>query len=193
MSFDFKISLSVCSGHQSPARTFSQGASSMNEWLNDELQELEQEKQAESAKHNTQELIQRQTGRVWENVKAAIQDAAEQMNQIPEFRKRIGGLTCQHAYVDRIEVTKDTYPAIYLTVKRGPMSIDIQRKIVTNGESRRTREQSESLDVALDEKGHPFLRDKEGSPLTIDEAVRYIFRPFLHPELVETPRAIRYS
>lgn len=158
----------------------------MNEWLDEELAQLEQEKQDESVKQIRLELIQQHTGRVFESLKLSIQDAAEQMNQRPEFRQRTGGLTCKHGYVDRIEVTKDTYPAIYLTVKRGPTSIDIHRTIVTNGENRKSREQRESMEVELDETRHPFLRDQAGTSLTLDDAVRFIFRPFLYPDLLET-------
>jgi hypothetical protein len=45
-------------------------------------------------------------------------------------------------------------------------------------------EQRESRDVDLDSNGQPFLRNKENKSLPIDEAVHYLFRPFLHPELL---------
>jgi len=163
----------------------------MNEWINDELLDLARAAKEQEASDRRVEVIRNHTLRVWEQIRMMIKDAAEQMNQIPELKQRTGGLNCMSGYSDRIEVTKASYPAIYLTVRPGPSSIDIHRTVVTNGADRHTQEQAESLDLELDTNGQPYLKNKEGKPLLVDEAVRYIFQPFIYPERLELKRPIR--
>jgi hypothetical protein len=158
----------------------------MNEWINDEIAQLDQAKEDQKARENRLELIRQHTTRLWSDLKLLIQDAAEQVNGSEKLRKHTGGLACQAEHTQKIEVNKAaSYPAIYLIVQPGPNSIDIHRKIVINGANRRSREQKEKLDVDLDENGHPFFRNKAGEALLPEQAVHYIFRPFFHPELLE--------
>ena len=163
----------------------------MNEWLKEELVDLERDEQQKQVKQQRLEMVRQQAVRVWEELKVLIKDATEQMNQSEPFRKKTGGLDCTD-YGDRIEVHKTTFPRIYLTVKRGPITIDIHRKIVTNGADSDTQEQTESLGIELDDKGHPYFLSKEVAPMVTEEAVRYIFKPFIHPDTLNLKRPMKF-
>jgi len=163
----------------------------MNEWLYEEVAELERADRERKAGDARLNLRRQHTDRIWDTLRLLIKDATEQLNQIPQLKQKTGGLDCVSGYSDRIEVTKSDYPAIYLTVRRGPTSIDLHRKVVTNGSDRQTQEQAESLEVELDNGGSPYLRSEDGTKMITAEAVRYIFKPFIYPETLKLKRPLR--
>ena len=157
----------------------------MNDWLDDELKELRQSKEDQRRNEDKQEVIRQHTARLFRDMQGLAKDASDRINAEPELRKKTGGLRCHDGYTDKIIVEKVMLPSIYLTVTYGPNVIDIHRKIAT-GPNEDGRDQRESLIVDIDENGHPFFTAKDGSTLsTLGEAVHYIFRLFLHPELIE--------
>lgn len=69
----------------------------MNEWLDEELEELDRKKKNKAEKDNRSDLLQRQTEILWKTLKPILKDAVAKMNvDGTEFRKLTGGL----AYVD---------------------------------------------------------------------------------------------
>ena len=162
----------------------------MNEWLYDESAALDRLKEDERSAQQKLELRQQWTARLFNDLKPLLENAATQINHGENFanlRQTIGKLDCASAYVDRIEITRSLYPAIYLTVKPGPLCIEVLRKIVTNGHDRRSRDHKEVLSVEIDQKGNGYLVDPNGKTLLLDQAVQYIFKPFIYPELLDEP------
>jgi hypothetical protein len=159
----------------------------VNEWLYEEAAALDKAKEDERVAERKLQLRQQWTGRLWNDLKPLLADAATQINHKEEFanvRQKIGKLDCAAGYSDRIEITKSMYPAIYLVVTIGPLCIEIRRKIVTNGHDRRSRDQKEVLNVEIDQNGNGYLVNQDGTTLPLDKAVQYIFRPFIYPELL---------
>jgi len=182
--FALNLTLSVSFGETVSHK----GDSPMNEWLNDELAGFEKQDNEKRAQAERQNLIQQHAYRVFQDIKLLMENAVQQMRTSVEFKKRVGDLEGQFMYVDKVVVKKLMYPAVYLTVSCGPNSIDIHRTLVTNGADRQSWEERESLQVELDNDGNPFLRNKEGVSLVIEQAVRYIFHPILHPETIDQKR-----
>lgn len=156
----------------------------MNEWLYDELAQLEQAKQGQTTNDNRLTLLQQQTAVLWNDLTPVLQDAVEKLNTMSEFRKLTGGLS--HATgLDRVEIKKHaTLPALELAVGRTPMSISLEYTVFKSPRGPAGKPKRETLEVDLDEGGQRFLKTDEGTVLTIDEAVRRMLRPFLHPELL---------
>ena len=168
----------------------------MNEWLYDESATLEKAKEDERAAERKLALRQQWTARLWHDLKPRLEDAAMQITHKEEFanlRQKIGNLDCMSGYTDRIEITRSMYPAIYLVVKPGPLCIEILRKIVTNGSNRHSRDHKEVLNVELDQNGNGYLVNEAGTTLLPDQAVQYIFKPFIYPELLDKPDQQRWN
>jgi acyl-CoA-binding protein len=61
----------------------------MNEWLKDEVAALESAERKRQEDQKRLDLVRQHTYRVWEQLKHLIQDAAEQMNQMPEMKSYV--------------------------------------------------------------------------------------------------------
>lgn len=156
----------------------------MNEWLYDELAELEQTKQDQTAKDKRRALLQQQTAVIWNDLKPVLQDAVQKMNETSQFRKLTGGIV--HAPgVDRVEIRKQTtLPAVELVIAQTPVAISLEYTCFKSPRGHGTPKR-QTLQVDLDDDGRPFFKNDEGKALTIEEATRQIMRPFLHPELLD--------
>ena len=121
---------------------------------------------------------------LWKDLQALIRDVVEQMNHIEEFRQRTGGLDFQQGPSDTIVVKKQSLPAVYLTLTRGAVVIDVHHKIVINGPNAKEQETRESLSIEIDETQTLLFRNREGESFTIERVVFYILRPFLRPALL---------
>src|SRR5687768_5350162 len=110
MAFDFNLSVRFVSGGtergQRPCLS-SQGVSSMNEWLYEELAGLQQSKQDQTTKDERLRLLQQQTAVIWNDLRPVLQDAVQKMNEMSEFRKLTGGIVYAPG-VDRVEIRKQT-------------------------------------------------------------------------------------
>jgi hypothetical protein len=179
MAFDFKLSLTVSSGTARP-----QGASAVTDWIKKELQGFDADEADEKRKENRRNLISSLSPRLWGDLTWAIKKATDDLNQAPEMRKRLGTLECQDGYTQKIEVNKSVIPAVYLTVINRGNEFSVERKFVLEVDGVRD-EMRETLFLDLTAEDRIFMRKKNGEPLlTIDDAVHYLFAPFLHPELL---------
>ena len=143
----------------------------MNEWLKEELAELEHAEEEKQTSQQRLEMVKQQATRLWEGLKVFIKDAIEKMNRSGPFTKKTGGLDYTD-HGDRIEVEKTTFPRIYLTVKPGPITLHIDLEMfVTNGANSDTQEQTESLSIELDDNGHPYFLSKDVAPMVLDEVL----------------------
>ena len=120
---------------------------------------------------------------IWSELQILIKDVVQQMNSIEEIRQRTGGLDFHHGPLDTIIVTKESLPAVYLTLSCGTAAMDVYWRIVVPDGSAKEQELRERLTIEL-EPGRLLFQNKLGASLTTEQAVFYILRPFLHPALL---------
>lgn len=119
---------------------------------------------------------------LWKDLQRLIRDVVEQMNHDEELRRKTGGLDFQLGPADTIVVKKHALPALYLTLTQGTAVIAANYRIVINGPNVKEQEIRESLSFALDGSRTTLCRNNQGEFFTIEQAVFYLLRPFLHPE-----------
>lgn len=156
----------------------------MSNWIDEEVQGFANDDDERKRQDDRLALITSQSPRLWGELKLEIEAAVQELNKRPELRKIVGQLTCRPGYTQHIEVHKQTFPAIYLTVTTNSRDFGVHRRIVPSHRSTSDTEQRETLDLDLDSEGRIFMRNKDGKPLALGEAVHYLFAPFLHPELL---------
>lgn len=115
---------------------------------------------------------------VWDDLKQLIRNVIEEMNRLEEFRNKTGGLEYQPGETDSIIVTKQSPPSMSVTISCRPDALELAGRIVAKGAAEPIESQ-ESLALENRETG-PSFRTEAGEVLTIEEAVYYILRPFLH-------------
>jgi hypothetical protein len=115
----------------------------------------------------------------WEDLKVLLKKVVEEMNQSADLRRKTGGLEYQLGNARRILISKQSLPLMYVTVDLRPAAVDIATRMVFKDSESIERQSWESLPISIDESG-PRLENKAGEALTVDQAVYYILRPFLH-------------
>ena len=120
-----------------------------------------------------------QIAALWEDLKGLVKDVVEEMNRAAEFHSKTGGLELQVDQTETITISKQSLPRMYVTVNLRPAAIEIGTRIVFEGAESVERQLRESLFIKID-GGESRLRNKAGDALTVDQAVYYILRPFLH-------------
>ncbi len=155
----------------------------MNEWLDEEVAELDQAKKDKAAEKKKLKLRQQQTQVLWKNLKHVLRDAVQQINATPKLRKLTGGLSCGRDYGNKVKIKKTASPAIVLSMTCEPTSLSLHYVLLTNIKAKSGQPSFHTLYVSLDEHGQPcfqFLR--EDKSFNVEQAARHILRPFLHPE-----------
>jgi hypothetical protein len=123
--------------------------------------------------------LQPQIAALWEDLKDLVKSVVEEMNQAADLRSKTGGLEVQSENTGKIVISKRSLPRMYVTVDLRPAAIDIGTRMVFSGAAAVDRQIWDSLYLKIDENGAK-LRNKAGEVLTVDQAVYYILRPFLH-------------
>lgn len=116
---------------------------------------------------------------LWEDLKNLVKSVVDEMNQAAELRSKTGGLDLQFDKTGTIVISKRSLPRMYVTVNLRAAAIDIGTRMVFKGPESIERQLWESLLIKTEEGGSR-LRNKAGEALTVDQAVYYILRPFLH-------------
>jgi hypothetical protein len=192
MAFDFNLSLRFSSGGIERGQRFylsSQGVSSMNEWLDDELKELKRKKENKAAGEKKIALIQKQTEVVWQTLVPVLKDAVIKMNvDGSDFRKETGGLAYGTPSDKKVEIGRRNAgpPYVVLEVFCGPTSLSWRYKVSKNSKQSGEDRGNQILHVDVRENGQPTL-GKEGKFLNdeIELVVRQMFQPLIHTELLE--------
>lgn len=120
-----------------------------------------------------------QIAALWEDLRTLVKSVVEEMNQAAELRSKTGGLDLQLDNTGTIVISKRSLPRMYVTVNLRPAAIDIGTRMIFKGPESVERQLWESLLIKTEEGGSK-LRNKAGEALTVDQAVYYILRPFLH-------------
>jgi hypothetical protein len=113
---------------------------------------------------------------VWDDLKQLVGNVVAEMNRLEEFRIKTGGLDYQLSATDSIIVAKQSLPSMTITISRRPDALEVERILGHGAESVEARE---SLATENEASG-PVFRNDSGEVFTIEEAVYYLLRPFLH-------------
>ena len=122
---------------------------------------------------------QPQPAALWADLKQLISSVVAEMNRAADLRSKTGGLECRVADGEIIVLNKNTFPQMYMTVRLGAQAVDLVSRLVPGGPHETEHESSESLAIEVGDSG-VSLRNPEGDVFTVDQAVYYILRPFLH-------------
>lgn len=160
----------------------------MSDWLDDELVEIEYEKQEEKAKDERLALLQKQTDVLWEHLKTELARSVDRMNEPnSQFRKMTGGVNISSIKgANKVEIRKPySMPKIQLEVSREPVAVSWHYMVSRDAKDLEGRSRGHAtLHGGVDRKGLPVF--KQGTAeLTIADAARQILRPILRPELLD--------
>lgn len=122
---------------------------------------------------------QPQPAALWADLKQLMSSVVAEMNRAADLRSKTGGLECRVADGEIIVLNKNAFPQMYVTVRLGAEAVDLFSRLVPGGPREMEHESSESLVIDISESG-ASLRSPEGDVFTVDQAVYYILRPFLH-------------
>jgi hypothetical protein len=122
---------------------------------------------------------QPQPATLWADLKQLISTVVAEMNSAADLRSKTGGLECRCDGDETIVVSKNSFPQMYVTVRFRAETVDVDSRLVLGGPHETEREFSESLAIHIDYSG-ASLRSPAGDVFTVDQAVYYILRPFLH-------------
>ena len=154
----------------------------MTDWIKKELQGFADAAAGKKSRENRRNLITNQSPRLWGDLTWAIKRATDDLNQ-SELKKITGELKCLDGYTQQIEVHKKQIPSIYLTVFNRSSEFSIERKFRARVDSE-LAEQRETLSLILTTDDQLVMQNKNGDLMAIEDAVHYLFAPFLHPELM---------
>ena len=120
-----------------------------------------------------------QTVALWEDLKKLTRSVVEEMNRDAELSSRTGGLEFRFADVHSVVVTKLSSPQMFLSVRLNGEVLEVYSRLTLTEPDSKQREFREELVIQIDESGSS-LRNEAGQVFSVDEAVFYILRPFLH-------------
>ena len=116
---------------------------------------------------------------LWEDLKQLTRNVVEAMNRDAELSPRTGRLECRFADNDTIIVSKQSAPKMTVAIVLRAAALDVHTRLVVSGAGSTERETRETLTIKVDEGESP-LRSAKGDVFTVDQAVFYLLRPFLH-------------
>ena len=122
---------------------------------------------------------QSQAADLWEDLKQLTSSVVAEMNSAADLRKKTGGLECRCDDDETIVVSKNSCPRMCVTIRFRAQTVDVDSRLVLGSPDETEREFNESLAIDLKRSG-ASLRSSAGDVFTVDQAVYYILRPFLH-------------
>jgi hypothetical protein len=182
MAFDFKLSLSIGAA----SRYLTQGASSMNDWLNDEVNLVKQEDAITESQNVLKQEIGSQCHALWQDLSYYLNQDVQRMNASDHILRKVGGseITFNGDNCDILVVHKPVLPSVRLTITREALSIAVAREITRNGDSDDPERKSERLHCDLDQdKNVCYRTDKSTGQvqwLSAKKASGHILRLLLH-------------
>jgi hypothetical protein len=163
----------------------------MNEWLDDELNELRRKKEDKASGDKRIELLQRQTDVLWQALEPVLRDAVVKMNvDGSEFRKETGGLDYDRPTDKKVGIgrRKAGAPFVVLEVTCGPTSVSWEYRVSNTDRAVKSGLQKGHVILQVDVKqdGQPTLH-QEGKFLKdeLQVVVHQMLRPLIHTELLE--------
>ena len=119
---------------------------------------------------------QPQTAALWEELKELSKSVVEEMNRDAELSMRTGGLESRLENGDAFVVSKLSAPQLFLSVRLRTEAIEIHTRVCVSEPDLMESEFREQLTI----QNGISLQNATGEIFTLEEAVFYILRPFLH-------------
>jgi len=119
---------------------------------------------------------QSQTAALWEELKELSKSVVEEMNRDAELSRRTGGLESRLENGDAFVVSKLSAPQLFLSVRLRTGAIEVYTRLCVSEPDLMESEFREQLTI----QNGISLRNAAGEVFTVEEAVFYILRPFLH-------------
>ena len=119
---------------------------------------------------------QPQTAALWEELKELSKSVVEEMNRDAELSMRTGGLESRLENGDAFVVSKLSAPQLFLSVRLRTGAIEVYTRLCVSEPDLMESEFREQLTI----QNGTSLRNAAGEVFTVEEAVFYILRPFLH-------------
>ena len=120
-----------------------------------------------------------QTAALWADLQHLISSVVAEMNRATDLRNRTSGLECRCEDGETIMVSKSSCPQMCVTIRFSAEAVNVDSRLVLGGPDEIERDFHESLTIDVQDSG-ALLRSAEGDVFTVDQAVYYILRPFLH-------------
>jgi hypothetical protein len=177
MIIDLKWSMGVfCGPEPAGIRLTSQGEFSMS-WVNDESNQAVKEDELKASRERAYE---QQMWGLWDTLKRQIVVDVQSINDAEYLVKnRLGGEKLRIEDGEDFRVIKITYPAVYLTLKNRHRYIEVDQNIVTNGQNRQSRNESENIDIEVDENYRLYFRTAKRESLTVVEVSQRVLTPMV--------------
>jgi len=122
---------------------------------------------------------QPQTAALWADLKQLMTSVVAEMNRATDLRSKTSGLECRFEDSETIVVSKSSCPQMCATIRFHAEVVDVDSRLVLGGPDEIEREFHESLTIDVQDS-LASLRSAAGDVFTVDQAVYYILRPFLH-------------
>jgi len=119
---------------------------------------------------------QPQTAALWEELKELSKSVVEEMNRDAELSMRTGGLESRLENGDAFVVSKLSAPQLFLSVRLRTGAIEIYTRLCVSEPDLMESEFREQLTI----QNGISLQNATGEIFTLEEAVFYILRHFLH-------------
>jgi hypothetical protein len=181
MAFDFRLSLSIGAA----SRHLPLGVSSMNDWLNDEVNRIEGEDAITESQNVRKQEIGSQCQLLWRDLHDYLAKDVRRMNDTPQIRRKVGGseVLFDDANPQILVVHKRVLPSVRLTITKEHLSVSIEREITRNGGTVQSatdpERESDRLHCDLDQDNNACYRTDAGLWLRAKEASGYILSSIL--------------
>jgi len=120
-----------------------------------------------------------QTTALWADLKQLMSSVVAEMNRATDLRSRTSGLECRFEDNETVVVNKSSCPQMCVTIRFRAEAVDVDSRLVLGGPNEIERDFHESLTIDVQDSP-ASLRCADGDVFTVDQAVYYILRPFLH-------------
>lgn len=153
-------------------------------WINGELAEA---KRRDEQKTRREETFREQAPGLWSGLRHFLKQDVEAINANQELIDRVlrGAKLNYKEDGAGVQIVKENYPAVYLTINhRGPY-IEVLRKVVTNGENRKAQEERIVIELAFEDDERLALRNPHGVFYGVADASQEILTPLLRTHLIK--------
>ena len=153
----------------------------MSDWIDEEVDNIGRKQAELEDQAERQRALGQQSPGLWQELVRDVEAAVNKINSTQEILNRLGDkLYYEGGRVDTFKIVKGNFPAVYLTVTTFGRYFQVERKIVTNGQSRTTKDERERIELDLDSNGRIYMKTEQGETLHVQDAVKYLLKPLLN-------------
>jgi hypothetical protein len=153
-------------------------------WVDDELDEA---RVRDDQKATRDQTFREQAPGLWSGLRHFLKQDVEQINKKDQLVELVlGGSKLNYQEDgDGVKIVKETYPAMYLTIQSRGRYIEVLRKIVTNGDNRKVKEERNVYEFVFEGDERLVIQNPNGVTLGVADASQEILTPLLRTYLVK--------